>query len=221
MRIAMLMFDKLTQLDLTGPQEVLGRIHAVELELVAKTMDPIVSETKLRILPTATFADVTQTDLLFVPGGFGQIAATDDPATLEWVAAIGATAKWVTAACTGSLLLGAAGLLQGYKAATHWAYMDLLPLVGAIPTDERVVVDRNRITSGGVTAGIDGALQIVTETVGRAVAEAIALNLEYDPRPAYPGHPRSADAELVSGVRERLAQRYEQRRAQLAQAGRR
>jgi len=122
----------------------------------------------------------------------------------------------VTAACTGSLLLGAAGLLQGYKAATHWAYMDLLPLVGAIPTDERVVVDRNRITSGGVTAGIDGALQIVTETVGRAVAEAIALNLEYDPQPALPGHPRTADADLVAGIRERLVPRYEERRAQLA-----
>jgi cyclohexyl-isocyanide hydratase len=216
MRIAMLMFDKLTQLDLTGPQEVLGRIPAVELELVAKTMDPVVSETKLRILPTATFADVTETDLLFIPGGFGQIAATDDEATLEWVARIGATAKWVTAACTGSLLLGAAGLLHGYKAATHWAYMDLLPLVGAIPTDERVVVDRNRITSGGITAGIDGALQIVIETVGRAVAEAIALTLEYDPKPVLPGHPRTADADLVAGTRERLAPRYEQRRAQLA-----
>jgi cyclohexyl-isocyanide hydratase len=222
MRIAMLMFDKLTQLDLTGPQEVLGRIPAVELELVSKTMDPVVSETKLRILPTATFADVTQTDLLFVPGGFGQIAATDDAETLEWVAMIGATAKWVTAACTGSLLLGAAGLLRGYKAATHWAYMDLLPLVGAIPTDERVVVDRNRITSGGVTAGIDGALQIVTETAGRAVAEAIALNLEYDPQPTNPGHPRTADADLVAGIRERLVPRYEERRAQLAhRAGRR
>lgn len=219
MRVAMLMFDKLTQLDLTGPQEVLGRLPGVELSLVAKTLDPIVSETKLAILPTATFADVTATDLLFVPGGFGQIAATDDAATLAWVAAMGATAKWITSACTGSLLLGAAGLLRGYRAATHWAYMDLLPLVGAIPTDERVVIDRNRITSGGVTAGIDGALQIVIETAGRAVAEAIALTLEYDPKPPLPGHPRNADAELVAGTRERLGPRYEQRRAQLTRSG--
>lgn len=215
MRIAMLMFDKLTQLDFTGPQEVLGRYPGAELAMVAKTRDPVVSETKLALLPNATFADVREADILFVPGGFGQIAATDDRETVEWVAAVGAKAKWVTSACTGSLLLGRAGLLAGYRAATHWAYMDLLSLVGAIPTEERVVVDRNRITSGGVTAGIDAALQIIVETAGRAVAEAIALNLEYDPHPALPGHPRDADAQLVEGIRERLGARYEERRRQL------
>jgi cyclohexyl-isocyanide hydratase len=216
MRIAMLLFDKVTQLDFTGPQEVLGRIPGVELAVVAKTLAPVVSETRLAFLPTATFADVDQADLLFVPGGFGQIAATNDPETRAWVAQIGASAKWVTSACTGALLLGACGLLRGYRAATHWAYMDLLPLVGATPVEERVVVDRNRITSGGVTAGIDMALRVVVETAGRAVAEAIALNLEYDPQPALPGHPRTADAQLVDGIRERLAVRYEERRAQLA-----
>lgn len=215
MRIAMLMFDKLTQLDFTGPQEVLGRYPGAELAMVAKSREPVVSETKLALLPNATFADVRDADILFVPGGFGQIAATDDPETVEWVAAVGAKAKWVTSACTGSLLLGRAGLLAGYRAATHWAYMDLLPLVGAIPTDERVAVDRNRITSGGVTAGIDAALQIIVETAGRAVAEAIALNLEYDPHPSLPGHPRDADAQLVEGIRERLGARYEERRRQL------
>jgi cyclohexyl-isocyanide hydratase len=122
----------------------------------------------------------------------------------------------VTSACTGALLLGACGLLRGYRAATHWAYMDLLPLVGATPVEERVVVDRNRITSGGVTAGIDMALRVIVETAGRAVAEAIALNLEYDPQPVLPGHPRTADTQLVDGIRERLAVRYEERRAQLA-----
>jgi cyclohexyl-isocyanide hydratase len=218
MRIAMLLFEKLTQLDLTGPHEVLARIPGAEVVLVAKTMQPVVSETKLVLLPTATFAEVPAADLLFVPGGFGQIAATDDPATLAWVAQVGAKAKWVTSACTGSLLLGAAGLLRGYRAATHWAYMDLLPLVGAIPTEQRVVVDRNRITSAGVTAGIDAALQIVLETAGRAVAEAIALNLEYDPVPVFPGHPRTAEAELVQGVRENLTARHAQRRAQLVGA---
>ena len=215
MKIAMLLFDKVTQLDFTGPQEVLGRLPGAEVALVAKTRDPIVSETKLAMLPSATFADITQADLLFVPGGFGQIAATGAAETRAWVSQIGATAKWVTSACTGSLLLGACCRLKGYRAATHWAYMDLLPLVGALPTDQRVVVDRNRITSGGVTAGIDLALQIVVETAGRAVAEAIALNLEYDPQPAHPGHPRSADAGLVAGIRERLEQRYSERRNQL------
>lgn len=212
----MLMFDKVTQLDFTGPQEVLGRLPGAEVVMVAKTLAPVVSETKLALVPTATFGDVDHADLLFVPGGFGQIAATNDADTRAWVAKIGASAKYVTSACTGSLLLGACGLLRGYRAATHWAYMDLLPLVGATPVDERVVVDRNRITSGGVTAGIDMALRVIVEIAGRAVAEAIALNLEYDPQPALPGHPRSADAQLVDGIRERLAVRYEERRSQLA-----
>lgn len=215
MKIAMLLFDKVTQLDFTGPQEVLGRLPGAEVALVAKTRDPVVSETRLAMLPSATFAEVSEADLLFVPGGFGQIAATADPETRAWVSHIGASARWVTSACTGSLLLGACGLLKGYRAATHWAYMDLLPLVGALPTEQRVVVDRNRITSGGVTAGIDLALQIVVETAGRAVAEAIALNLEYDPQPAHPGHPSRADAGLVAGIRERLEQRHAERRNQL------
>jgi cyclohexyl-isocyanide hydratase len=219
MKIAMLVFDKVTQLDFTGPQEVLGRIPGAEVAIVAKTRDPVVSETRLAFLPTATFEEVTEADLLFVPGGFGQIAATADAETRAWVSHIAASAKWVTSACTGSLLLGACGLLHGYRAATHWAYMDLLPLVGALPTEQRVVVDRNRITSGGVTAGIDMALQVVVETAGRAVAEAIALNLEYDPQPAHPGHPRSADAGLVAGIRERLEQRYNERRDQLIRLG--
>ncbi|CAN5705829.1 DJ-1/PfpI family protein [soil metagenome] len=215
MRIAMLLFEKLTHLDLTGPHEVLARIPGAEVSIVAKTMHPVLSETKLVLTPTATFADVPAADLLFVPGGLGQIAATNDAETLAWTAQLGAHARWVTSACTGSLLLGAAGLLKGYRAATHWAYMDLLPLVGAIPTERRVVVDRNRITSGGVTAGIDAALQIVFETAGRSVAEAIALNLEYDPAPAFPGHPRSADVELVEGIRENLKTRHAERRDQL------
>jgi cyclohexyl-isocyanide hydratase len=215
MRIAMLLFDKLTQLDLTGPHEVLARIPGAEVSLVAKTRAPIVSETKLAIVPNLTFNYMPAADLLFVPGGFGQIAATDDPETLAWVAKIGASATWVVSAFTGALLLGAAGLLNGYRAATHWAYMDLLPLVGAIPTEERVVVDRNRITSGGVTAGIDAAIRVVAETSGRAVAEVIALNLEYDPRPMLPGHPRSADPGLVQGIRESLGSRHEERRQQL------
>ncbi len=219
MRIAMLLFEKLTQLDLTGPHEVLARIPGAEVSLVAKTLAPVVSETRLAFLPNAVFADVPTTDLLFVPGGYGQIAATNDAETVAWLAQVGAKAKWVTAACTGSLLLGKAGLLDGYRAATHWLYMDLLPLVGAIPTEQRVVVDRNRITSGGVTAGIDAALQIVLETAGRAVAEAIALTLEYDPAPALPGHPRTADAALVEGIRENLRARHAERRAQLTRSG--
>jgi cyclohexyl-isocyanide hydratase len=122
----------------------------------------------------------------------------------------------VTSACTGSLLLGAAGLLDGYRAATHWGFMDLLPLVGAIPDPQRVVVDRNRITGGGVTAGIDVALQIVAEACGREVAEQIQLHLEYDPRPPFrAGHPREAPAALVAAARAKMAARHAERKAQL------
>ncbi|HEY0988231.1 MAG TPA: DJ-1/PfpI family protein, partial [Kofleriaceae bacterium] len=143
MQIAMLLFPDLTQLDLTGPHEVLSRVPGGKVQLVAKTAQPVASETGLAIVPSATFGDVPRADLVFVPGGFGQIAATDDADTLAWLRGVGAGARWVTSACTGSLLLGAAGLLDGYRAATHWAFMDLLPLVGAIPDAQRIVVDRN------------------------------------------------------------------------------
>ena len=217
----MLLFPKLTQLDLTGPHEVLARIPGARVELVAKTREPAVSETGLAIVPTATFADVTAADAIFVPGGVGQIAAIADDETLAWVRSIGESAAWVTSTCTGALLLGAAGLLRGYRAATHWAYLELLPLVGATPVDERVVIDRNRITSGGVTAGIDSALAIAAAVAGPAVAEAIALHIEYDPQPKYAGHPRNAAPELVAKTRERLADRFEERRAQLSAIARR
>jgi cyclohexyl-isocyanide hydratase len=126
-------------------------------------------------------------------------------------------ARWITSACTGSLLLGCAGLLRGYRATTHWAFVDLLPLVGAIPADGRVVIDRDRMTSGGVTAGIDIALSIAAEVAGREAAEAIQLQLEYDPAPPFhAGHPRIARPELVAAARARIAARHAQRKAQLA-----
>jgi cyclohexyl-isocyanide hydratase len=217
LQIGMLLFPRLTQLDLTGPHEVLVRIPDVEMHLVAKTLAPVTSETGLTIIPTATFATAPPIDLLFVPGGAGQIEAAEDAETLAWLKAAGERARWVTSACTGSLLLGCAGLLNGYRAATHWAFMDLLPLVGAIPTNRRVVIDRNRMTCGGVTAGIDIAFHIATEIAGRGVAERIQLALEYDPEPPFrSGHPNVATLELVSQVRELVAARYAQRSAQLA-----
>jgi cyclohexyl-isocyanide hydratase len=213
MQIAMLLFPNLTQLDLTGPHEVLARVPGARIELVAATREPVASETGLAIVPTATFEAVATADVLFVPGGVGQIAASEDAATLAWLR--GMKARWITSACTGSLLLGAAGLMRGYRAATHWAFMDLLPLVGAIPVDERVVIDRDRITGGGVTAGIDIALAIASEVAGTEVAAQIALHLEYDPAPAHRGHPRGAVPAVVDATRARLAARYAERRAQL------
>jgi cyclohexyl-isocyanide hydratase len=216
MQIGMLVFPNLTQLDLTGPHEVLARLPGAITHLVAKTREPVVSETGLGIVPTATFDDVPPIDLLFVPGGFGQIAATDDTATITWLRAAGGNARWIASACTGALLLGAAGLLRGYRAATHWAFMDLLPLVGAIPVAQRVVVDRDRITGGGVTAGIDIALTIAAEVAGRGAAEQIQLQLEYDPQPPFrAGHPSVAAPELVARARAGVATRYAEREAQL------
>ena len=208
--IGMLVFDNITQLDLTGPHEVLARMPGAQVTLVGRTLEPKRSETGLRILPDATFASAPAFDMLFVPGGFGQIAATADRETLEFVRSRGEQAKWVTSACTGALLLGAAGLLRGYRAATHWAFMDLLPLVGATPVEQRVVIDRNRITGGGVTAGIDIALAIVEQVAGADAAARIRLQLEYDPPPA----PRPSP-ELVAEVRAAVATRHAERAAQL------
>ncbi len=221
MHVAMVLFPELTQLDLTGPFEILRRIPGARVSLVAKTREPVVAEGGLAIVPMATFAEAGACDVLFVPGGWGQVAAADDAETLAFVRAAGERARWVTSACTGALLLGAAGLLEGYRATTHWAYVDLLPIVGAIPTAGRVVIDRNRITAGGVTAGIDFALRLVAEVAGDHVAQAIQLGLEYDPMPPFrAGHPDSAPPALVAELRAQLQARHDERRRQLTRAAR-
>jgi cyclohexyl-isocyanide hydratase len=208
--IGMLVFDNVTQLDLTGPHEVLARMPGARVQVIAKSAAPIRSEGGLAIVPDATFATADPIDLLFVPGGYGQIAATADDDTLAFVRAAGERAAWVTSACTGALLLGAAGLLRGYRAATHWAFMDLLPLVGATPVAERVVIDRDRITGGGVTAGIDIALAIVERIASRDAADRIRVQLEYDPPPQLPPSPQ-----LLDEIRAAIAPRHAERAQQL------
>jgi cyclohexyl-isocyanide hydratase len=216
LQIGMLLFPNLTQLDFTGPQEVLARIPDARVHVVAKTRDPVVAEGGLTIVPSTTLAELPHVDLVFVPGGAGVTDASQDDETLDWLRAAGAGARWVTSVCTGALLLGVAGLLRGYRATTHWAYLDLLPIVGAIAVDERVVTDRNRITSGGVTAGIDIALAIAAEVAGRDAAEAIQLFLEYHPAPPFQaGHPSVARPELVERTRAAVATRHAQRKALL------
>jgi cyclohexyl-isocyanide hydratase len=207
--VGMLLFPGLTQLDLTGPFEVLSRIPDGAVHLVWKDTQPVRSDVGLGLLPTVSFAECPPLDLLFVPGGGGQIPLMEDAATLDFLAAQGARARWVTSVCTGSLLLGAAGLLRGYAAATHWAFMPLLPLFGARPVDERVVVDRNRITAGGVTAGIDFGLRMLAEIAGPEAARRLELYLEYDPAPPFGcGHPRRAPRELVEELQREFAERY-------------
>lgn len=205
LRIAFLLFPNVTQLDLTGPAQVLSRLGNARLDLVWKTLDPVPTDAGFSILPTATFADVPHADILCVPGGFGINAVIADDEAMAWVQAVGADATWVTSVCTGSLILGAAGLLDGYRAGCHWAQRDMLPLFGAIPVDARTVVDRNRVTGGGVTAGIDFALTLTAMIRGEAHAKAVQLSLEYDPAPPFDsGSPASAGPEIVAAYQRRV-----------------
>lgn len=207
LHIGMLLFPGLTQLDLTAPFELMHRIPGAQVHLVWKDLDPVRAGSGLGLLPTTTFADCPALDVLFVPGGTGQAALMDDQAVLGFLRDRGRTARYVTSVCTGSLLLGAAGLLEGYAATSHWAFVDLLPAFGARPAPGRVVVDRNRITAGGVTAGLDFGLRLVAELAGERRAQAIQLGLEYDPDPPFrSGHPSVADPALVAEVRAQIAQ---------------
>lgn len=198
----MLLFEGLAQLDLTGPFEVFSRLPDTNVRMVAKEMAPVRSDGGLIISPGNTIFDCPELDVLMVPGGGGIGKLMDDESVLTFVADQGKQARYVTSVCTGALVLGAAGLLAGYKAATHWLSMELLPILGAQPLRRRVVIDRNRITCGGVTAGIDCALVIAAEIFGEAAAKEIQLMMEYDPHPPFrSGSPDAADPELVEKVR--------------------
>lgn len=199
LHVAFLLFPGVTQLDLTGPAQVLSRLGDTKVDLVSKTLDPVVTDAQFSILPTATFDQVTRTDILCVPGGFGTVAAMEDAETIRWVKTLGESATWVTSVCTGSLILAAAGLLSGYRAASHWASRDQLAWFGAKPVAERVVFDRNRVTGGGVTAGIDFALALMAAIRGEDHARFVQLSLEYDPAPPFDsGSPERADAATVA-----------------------
>jgi len=214
--VGMLTFPGLTQLDLTGPFEILSRIPEAAVHLVWKTTEPVRSDLGLGLLPTTTLADCPALDLLFVPGGPGQIPVMEDREVLAFVAEQGSRARYVTSVCTGSLVLGAAGLLRGFAATTHWAFVPLLPLFGARPVEQRVVVDGNRITAGGVTAGIDFGLRVLAEVAGEDLARTVELTLEYDPQPPFRcGHPRLAPAELTAAVRRQFEARFATREAQI------
>ena len=205
LQIGMLLYPGLTQLDLTGPFEVLHRVPDTKVHLVWKTTQPVFADSGLGLVPTTTFDDCPPLDIVFVPGGRGQVPLMTDTAVLDFLRRHARTARYVTSVCTGALVLGAAGLLDGYGAATHWAFVELLPAFGARHVPGRVVVDRNRITGGGVTAGIDFALRLAAELAGEGVARAIQLGLEYDPAPPFAsGHPDVADPELVAQLRARF-----------------
>jgi cyclohexyl-isocyanide hydratase len=217
--VAFLLFPNVTQLDLTGPAQVLSRLGNVTLDLVWKDRDPVRTDAGFAILPTATFAEVPRADIVCVPGGMGVTEVIADDAAMAWVRSVGAEARWVTSVCTGSLILGAAGLLKGYRAATHWSWREYLAMFGAEMVPERVVVDRNRVTGGGVTAGIDFALTLMAEVRSADFAKAVQLSLEYDPAPPFDaGSPEKAGPELVATYQRRVAQLAPDREAQFRAA---
>ncbi len=207
-QIGFLLFPDVTQLDLTGPVQVLSRMSGARVHLVWKTLDPIPTDAGFSIVPTMTLDACPSLDIICVPGGAGITSVMEDVDVLAWLRERGDAAQLVTSVCTGSLVLAAAGLLDGYKATAHWASRDALGLFGVEPVNERVVVDRNRITGGGVTAGIDFAFHVVERVRGRDEAEAIRLALEYDPAPiGAGGTPETARPEILAAVRERMAER--------------
>jgi cyclohexyl-isocyanide hydratase len=208
----MVLFPGLTQLDLTGAYEVLARMPDTSVRLVASTLEPVRTEWGLTILPDATFRDAPALDILCVPGGWGVDAQLTDEEVLDFLRARGERARYVTSVCSGALLLGAAGLLRGYRATTHWLSLDLLPLLGAEAVRARVVRDRNRFTGAGVTAGIDFGLALAADLFGPAVAQRIQLAIEYAPAPPFDsGSPETAPDEvrraLSQGSRDALARR--------------
>jgi cyclohexyl-isocyanide hydratase len=199
--VGMLLFDGVTQLDLTGPYEVLARMPQTRVSLVASTREPVRTEWGLTITPDLEISEAPQFDVICVPGGWGVNALLTDQTVLDFLRAQGAHARYVTSVCSGALLLAAAGLLRGHRATTHWMSLELLQLFGATPVSERVVRDGNRITGAGVTAGIDAAFVIAAELFGDAVAQSIQLAIEYDPDPPFDsGSPRTAPNDVRAAV---------------------
>ena len=206
LQIGSLLFEGVDQIDLTGPFEVLSRLPNSTCRLYGKTGEPVRDLRGLRLTPDAALADAPQLDVLHVPGGFGQEALMEDADVLGWIAAQAAGARSVFSVCTGALLCGAAGLLKGRRATTHWASFHLLPLFGAIPVDQRVVVDGNWVFAAGVTAGIDGALRLAAELRGADAAKAIQLYMVYAPEPPFDsGTPETAPAAILAQARQSVA----------------
>lgn len=202
--IGFLLFPDVTQLDLMGPAQILSRVPGARIHLVWKAIEPVMTDVGFSINPTTTFAECPQLDVLCVPGGVGVVPLINDAATLAFLQAQAAQARYVTSVCTGSIVLGAAGLLTGYEAACHWSWLHLLPRLGAKPKAQRVVRDRNRISGGGVTSGIDFGLTLAAELAGEEAARLIQLGVEYDPKPPFDsGSPAAAGPQREAIVRGR------------------
>lgn len=220
-RIGMLIFPRLTQLDMTGPYEVLARLPDTKVDLVARTLDAVTTDRGMQIVPTATYETCPELDIVMVPGGPGQQDLMEDEAALGFLRRQAAKAKYVTSVCTGSLVLGAAGLLKGKRATCHWAALEHLRPLGAIPVGEKVVVDGNVVTGAGVTSGIDFALSLAAILEGEGVAREIQLQIEYDPAPPFDsGSPKTARPETLAALNAKLTALNEARREVAARVGR-
>ena len=217
--IGLLIFPDITQLDMTGPYEVFIKFPDAKVHLIWKTRAPVTAGGGMQIVPTTTFADCPQLDLICVPGGAGMNALLNDAETLDFIRRQAKAARYVTSVCTGALVLGAAGLLKGKRAATHWMSREMLTAFGATPLAERVVIDGNVVTGGGVTAGIDFALVVAAEAFGEETAKTSQLNIEYDPHPPFDaGSPERAGEALAAKLRTTSAKRQAERQAAVDKA---
>lgn len=220
--IGLLLFPGMTQIDFAEPYEVFSRLPDTIVHVVAKTPEPVRTERGLVIVPTVTCDDCPPLHVLVVPGGPGQQLLMDDEAVLGFLRRQAAQAKYVTSVCTGALLLGAAGLLSGRRATTHWLSVPMLPLFGAVAVNQRVVMDGNLVTGGGCTAGMDFALQLAALLRGDAAAQRIQLQLEYNPVPPFSsGSPATAPKEIVAEVRRAAERLQDERRQTCEQVARR
>ncbi|MEM9617355.1 MAG: DJ-1/PfpI family protein [Pseudomonadota bacterium] len=217
LNVVFVLFPNVTQLDFTGPLQVLSRLPGASVHLAAQTLEPIPTDAVLTLNPTSTFADCPPADVLCIPGGFGVDEAILAPELMAFVKREGARARYVTSVCTGAFVLGAAGLLEGKRATTHWAYHDALADVSAIPAKSRVVRDGNIFTGGGVTAGIDFAFTLAAEIAGEEFARGLQLGLEYDPAPPFDeGSPDKAGPEALARMTTFYAARGAEFRENLA-----
>src|SRR5262245_2849987 len=222
LQIGLLIFPKITQLDMTGPYEAFARIPGVKVHLIWKRIEPITSDVGMPLLPTMTLRECPPLDVICIPGGPGQVDLMDDEEIIAFVRRQGLQARYVTSVCTGALVLGAAGLLDGYDATTHWASIDNLAHFGATPVNTRVCVDRNRITGGGITAGLDFATYLASVLADRETAERIQLFLEYTPEPPFTaGSPDTAPKEVVEKLSAAIAPMLTRRKEATLRAAKR
>jgi cyclohexyl-isocyanide hydratase len=214
LKIGGFIFPNMDQCDFTGPFEALARVPNSSFMTIWKDKNPVRDLAGMQLLADTTFEEAPQLDVLLVPGGHGQEALMNDETVLSFIRRQAAGARYVYSVCTGALLCGAAGLLQGKRATTHWTAMDVLPLYGAIPTEERVVIDGQFISAGGVTSGIDGSLIVVSLLRGETVAQELQLYMAYDPKPPFDaGSPATAPASILAAVTERAKAITEKRMA--------